>query len=400
VEIQLPNVQLLKSRVCDEVDALEKEITEVSDWLYDHPELGSEEYESAKYLTAILERNGFKVETGTADIPTAFTASNGRDSPRITFLAEYDALPGIGHGCGHNMIAASALGAGIAVSRLRSDLQGTVMVIGTPDEEGRGKYAGSKALLAKAGVYRGIDAVLMMHGLTRYAVGGSSLAVKDLIITFRGRTSHAAASPEKGINALDAAILTFVGVNTLRQHVRRDANVVIHGIMAEGGQASNVIPDLAVVKYGARSSDTKYVLELIEKIKSCARGAGMATGAKVSFDSRMPMYEAIKNNPALEDLVARNLRSLGAKVPDPAATRREMPRASTDFGNVTQLVPAVNIGTKICSKNTPGHSTKFRDATKTTQGQKGLMTATKTMAMSAVELMADRAALRRVKTEE
>lgn len=312
-------------------------------------------------------------------------------------MAEYDALPNIGHGCGHNMIAAAAVGSAVAVSKLLDQIKGTVMVIGTPDEEARGKYAGSKIHLARAGVFRGIDAVLMMHGAVRYSVGGPALAVRDLLIEFKGKTSHAAASPEKGVNALDAAILTYVAVNTLRQHVRRDANVVIHGIIAEGGRASNVIPDRALLKYGVRSSDTSYVQELVEKIKDCARGAAVATGAKVFFGSNMPMYQGIKHNIVLENLVARNLRKLGIRIQDPAEMRRQMPRASTDFGNVTQIVPAVSLSTKICPANTPGHSTAFRDATKTMLGRKGLLTASKAMVMSAVELMADKRTLGEMK---
>jgi len=395
----MKELEKLKNYVAQQVEQLKNELFEISDWLYDHPELGSEEYKSLKYLASYLHKKGFKIFEGTAKIPTAFVASVGKGFPKIAFLAEYDALPGIGHGCGHNMIAAAAVGAAIAVCEVLEQVGGTVMVIGTPDEEGRGRYAGSKALLVKARIFRGIDAVLMMHGSTRYSVGGPALAVKDLLITFKGRSSHAAASPEKGVNALDAAILTYVAVNTLRQHVRRDANVVIHGIIAEGGTASNVIPDKAIVKYGARSSDTKYVDELVEKIKNCARGAAVATGAKVSFESKMPMYQGIKHNITLEDLVAKNLRKLGVKVQDPAETRKQMPRASTDFGNVTQVVPAVSLSTKICPTATPGHSTAFRDATKTDQGRKGLLTATKVMAMTAVDLMADKTILRRMKKE-
>ncbi len=393
----MEKIEDLRNGVLKRIEQSRRELFEISDWLYDHPELGSEEHKSVEYLTSYLRRKGFKISKRTAQIPTAFVASKGKGSPKIAFLAEYDALPGIGHGCGHNLIATTALGAAIAVSETAKKINGTIMVIGTPDEEGRGKYAGSKVILAKAGIFKGIDSVLMMHGAARYSVGGQALAVKDIVIDFKGKTSHAAASPEKGVNALDAAILTYVAVNTLRQHVRRDANVVIHGIIAEGGKASNVIPDRAVVKYGARSTETKYVHELIDRIKNCARGAAVATGAKVTFSSNMPMYEGIKHNIALENLVARNLRKLGVKVQDPSETRRQMPRASTDFGNVTQVVPAVSLSTKICESNTPGHSTEFRDATKTSQGRKGLLTATKVLAISAVELMADRRILQEVK---
>jgi len=393
----LQDIEAIKNHVCDEVEALRTKMIQINDWLYDHPELGSEEYQSSEYLTAILERKKFVVHRGTARIPTAFTASFGEGSPKVAFLAEYDALPGVGHGCGHNMIAASAVGAGIAVSKALSH-PGTVKVIGTPDEEARGKYGVGKALLVKAGVFRDVDVALMMHGGTKYSITRPALAAQYMQITFKGRISHAAASPEKGINALDAAILTYVGVNTLRQHVRRNANVVIHGVIVEGGKAANVIPGLAVLKYGVRSTDNKYVPELVEKIKRCARGAAMTTGAKVEFDAHMPMFEAVKHNTALEELVVRNLRSLGVRPEEPEATRGEMPEGSNDLGNVSQVVPAVSITTKICPAGTPGHSAKMREATKSAEGRRGMITATKTMAMCALELMLDRALLKSVKT--
>jgi len=393
----MERIEELKNQAARQVGQMKSDLFHISDWLYDHPELGSEEHKSAEYLSAYLRRNGFKIAKGIAGIPTAFAASKGRDSPKIAFLAEYDALPGIGHGCGHNLIASAAVGAAVAVGKVLNQIKGAVLVIGTPDEEGRGKYAGSKSLLAKAGIFSDIDAVLMTHGAPRYSVGGQALAVRDLIMTFEGRTAHAAASPERGINALDAAVLTYVAVNTLRQQVRRDANVVIHGIIAEGGKASNVIPDRALLKYGARSSDTKYVHNLIERMKKCAKGAAVATGATVTFSSNMPMYEGIRHNTVLEDLIAKNLRELGVRIQDPAETRKEMPRASTDFGNVTHVVPAASLSMKICGPNVAGHSIQFRDATKTSQGRKGLMTATKAMAMTAVELMADRVLLNKIR---
>ncbi|PSN83356.1 hypothetical protein B9Q03_13500, partial [Candidatus Marsarchaeota G2 archaeon OSP_D] len=244
-------------------------------------EVGSREYESSKLLVETLRTEGFSVTSEYMGIPTAFRAEKRLgEGPTVCFLAEYDALPGVGHACGHNVIAAAAILAAVkAAARLKA---GRIVVIGTPDEEGSGEWSGSKILLAEKGAFSDIDFVLMTHPGDGWSLGSPSLAVQDLEVTFSGVAAHEAASPEKGVSALDAAILTYTAVNMLRQHVRRDANVVIHGVIREGGKASNVTPDKAVLVYGLRSSDVDYLKQLIMRFRLIVQGCALATNAAYS----------------------------------------------------------------------------------------------------------------------
>jgi len=233
----LTDVDSLKKIVKDTVDEKRPMLEDIARYLYENPELGSEEYKAFEKLTGVLEDHGFEVEKGIYGMPTAFKASykGGAEEPRVAVLAEYDALPGVGHGCGHNLIAASAVGAGIAASRAVSGLAGEVLVVGTPAEEGRGPSAGSKVIMADHGFFDDVAGVIMLHPGSRWGVGGQALGIHQVEMVFKGQTSHAAASPEKGRNALNAATLTYVATHMLRQEARRDANLVIHGIIPEGG---------------------------------------------------------------------------------------------------------------------------------------------------------------------
>jgi amidohydrolase len=270
----MASLEELKARVAEEVEAQRGRLHEISRTLYENPELGSEEFRSAELLTGELERDGFQVERGLLGMPTAFCATfRGKgEGPRVAVIAEYDALPGVGHGCGHNLISAAAVGAGVAASRVIGDLDGEVLVVGTPAEEGRGPSGGSKIIMADGGFWGDVDAAVMLHPGTGYSVGNGSLGIWNVKMEFQGQTSHAAASPQKGVNALNAATLAFMATHMLRQEARRDANLVIHGIISEGGLASNIIPDRAVCDFGVRSSDKAYLEEMVEKVARCAEG--------------------------------------------------------------------------------------------------------------------------------
>ncbi|MCK4438466.1 M20 family metallopeptidase, partial [Candidatus Bathyarchaeota archaeon] len=286
--ITLTDVDSLKKIVRDTVDKKRPVLEDIARYLYENPELGSEEYKAFEKLTGVLEDHGFEVEKGIYGMPTAFKASfkGGAEGPRVAVLAEYDALPGVGHGCGHNLIAASAVGAGIAASKAVSGLAGEVLVVGTPAEEGHGPSAGSKVIMADHGFFDDVAGVIMLHPGSRWGVGGQALGIHQIEMVFKGQTSHAAASPEKGRNALNAATLTYVATHMLRQEARRDANLVIHGIIPEGGLASNIIPDRAVCQFGVRSSDKKYLEEMVEKVARCAEGAAHAMGVEVEITKR------------------------------------------------------------------------------------------------------------------
>ncbi len=388
----------LKRLVQEAVEEERGRLCGISLWLYENPELGSEEFRAAELLTRELEDRGFRVERGFMGMPTAFLASyRGRgEGPRIALLAEYDALPGIGHGCGHNLIASSALGAAIAVSRVMARLDGEILVVGTPAEEGHGPSAGSKVIMAEKGFWDTVDAALMVHPSTRWSVGNPSLGIWTVRMEFEGRTSHAAASPHEGINALNAATLAYIATHMLRQEARRDANLVIHGIISEGGVASNIIPDRAVCDFGVRSSDEEYLEKMVERVERCAEGAALAMGAKVKVTKKR-LYSAVKLNEPLSELLWRNLKALGADIEDLVESMRGLPLASTDFGDVSRRTPAAEGYIKIAEEGVPGHSREFAQASITQTGLEAMIIGAKALAMTAVGLLSEPQNLRRAK---
>jgi amidohydrolase len=299
----------LKDKVKEEVDKQRQRLYEISEFLYENPELGSEEFKAAELLTGELEESGFDVERGILGMPTAFCATyKGRGKgPRVAVIAEYDALPGLGHGCGHNLIAASATGAGIAASKVMGGLDGEVLVVGTPAEEGKGPSGGAKVIMAEKGFWDDVDAAIMLHPSSSWGVGSRALGISKVLMEFEGQTSHAAASPQEGVNALNAATLAFMATHMLRQEARRDANLVIHGIITEGGMASNIIPDRAVCDFGVRSSDDEYLDLMVDKVARCAEGAALAMGVKVKITKRKT-YSGKKINEPLVTTTPRGLR--------------------------------------------------------------------------------------------
>ena len=383
------DINLLKEHVKKEVESQRKRLTEIATWMYENPELGSEEYKAYALLTEELERQGAKVEKQLLGIPTAFSASwkGEKKGPKVAVLAEYDALPGVGHGCGHNLIAASAIGSGVAAARVVRDLPGEILVVGTPAEEGRGPSAGSKVIMANKGFWDDIDAAIMLHPATRYGVGGKALGIWQLKMDFKGQTSHAAASPEKGINALNAATLAYMATHMLRQEARRDANLVIHGIITEGGLANNIIPDRAVCQFGVRSSDEKYLETMVDKVAKCAEGAAISTGAQVTV-TKAKLYSSMKPNIPLVKVLYQNYIDQGVKVDDWQETQAGIPMASTDFGDVSQKCPSTGSYISIGPENIPGHSKQLADCTMTPEGLEAMMVGTKALAMTMVELLA------------
>ncbi len=383
------DIAVLKESAKREVDAQRGRLTEIATYIHDNPELGSEEYKAYKLLTEELEGKGFTVKRELMGIPTSFAAfyMGKTKGPKIAILAEYDALPGVGHGCGHNLIAASAVGAGIAASKVIKDLDGEVVVVGTPAEEGRGPSAGSKVILANKGFWDDFDAAIMLHPSTHYATGGKALGIWSLKMEFSGQTSHAAASPDKGINALNAATLAYMATHMLRQEARRDANLVIHGIISEGGLANNVIPDRAVCDFGVRSSDEKYLATMVDKVERCAEGAALATGAKVKVTKRK-LYSSFKLNYPLVEALWKNYKDQGVEIDDWHDTVSGIPMASTDFGDVSQKCPSTGSYIKIAPDGTPGHSRQLAEASLTKEGLDAMIVGTKALAMTVVDLLA------------
>jgi len=395
----------LKRYVEAEVDRFLPRLIEMSAWIGTHPELGSEEYQSSKLLADELERCGFVVERAVLGMETAFRASfQGRGQvPRVALLAEYDALPGVGHGCGHNIIGTAAVGAGIALSKHMKDLAGQVVVFGTPAEEGHGPSAGAKKLMVEAGLFNGFDAALMIHPTSgRNAIGVGSLAVTGISVVFKGRTAHAAADPHQGLNALNAAMIAYMAVHANRQQLRRDANAVIHGILTEGGLASNIIPDRAVLQFGVRSSDDSYIPDLLKIIENSARGAAIATGCEVEISVRPGLKSKVRNL-ALERLFCRLFKEMGVEIEDPDIAATRPPPASTDFADVTHIVPGITAMIAIAPEGVAGHSREMADATLAETGHRGLELGTKLLAKAAIEILLDpelRADIKKTQTKK
>ena len=385
----------LKQRVCDVIDRRAGELREAADWIHAHPEIGHQEVQAAQRLCDLLRGAGVDVETGTAGMSTAFRAAlSGTDGrrPCVAILAEYDALPGLGHGCGHNLIGTSAIGAGLALLEVMPELPGSVLVLGTPAEESAAPNSGGKVHMVNAGVFDDVDAAIMFHPATETVMTlDRSLAARGFEFFFHGRAAHAAGAPEDGINALDAVVMLYTGISVLRQQLRSDARV--HGIILTGGAAANIIPDYAAIRYRTRADDTGYLSEVVERVIACAEGAAKATGCRLEWHEYMPGYENTMPNSVLLDLMVNNLRTLGLTV---NTQRKRSGRGSTDFGNVTRRVPGVEARIGITEQvDVPGHSVEFREAAGSERGRRAMLDAAKSLAMTAIDLLAEPDNLRR-----
>ncbi|MGD6775103.1 M20 family metallopeptidase [Sutcliffiella horikoshii] len=383
----------MKQILIDFLDSHENDFFEISTYIGENPELGHEEFKSAKVLSDKLSEHGFDVELGTCGLATAFEAvfDSGRPGPTIGFMCEYDALPEIGHACGHNLIGTMGIAAGIATSKVIKETGGKVIVYGTPAEETKG----GKVTMAEQGVFDKLDVAMMVHPLHSYVKSGSSLAMDAIQLEFFGKPAHAAANPEKGINALDAVIQTFNGINALRQHVTSDTR--IHGIIPEGGKAANVVPDYAVAQFYVRAKTRSCVNELVEKVKSIAEGAAMMTGATMKMSNYELSYDNMVTNETLSDIFTEQLVSLGVDSGEIVENRDGS--GSLDMGNVSLVVPSIHPYIKICNEMYSCHTTEFRDAALSEQGKEAMILGAKAMATTAYELLTNQELLVKIKEE-
>ena len=367
-----------KAQVVEAVDAMDGRLRWVSREIFEHPEENFAEVRASKLLADELRAGGLEVETGIAGLSTGIRAAHpaAKAGPTVAVLGEYDALPELGHACGHNLIAAAARGAALAVGRIKRELPGRLLFLGTPAEEG----GGGKVIMVEAGIFRGIDAAMMFHPASFTAVDHGSLAITEVKLEFRGVAAHASASPEKGVNALDAVIQTFNGMNALRQHLRDGARV--HGIITHGGAKPNIVPDYAAAEFYVRAAETGYRDELLGKLARCANGAALATGASFSMSPIGPSYKAMRPNRALGAAFVRNLGSLGW-----AIDTRELPLGSTDMADVSHAVPAIHAYLAICDAEVAFHSRDFVEASQSERGHRGMLAAAKAMAMTAVDVL-------------
>jgi amidohydrolase len=387
----MTEVDKLKQRVVDEVDARRDELIHISDTIHANPELAFEEFESAALLASVLEQEGFTVQRGVAGLETAFVASHTtpplspplggmKGGPVVAVLSEYDALAGLGHACGHNIIGTASVGAALALRPIFNEIAGTIQVIGTPGEEG----AGGKIVMVKAGVFDGVDVAMMVHPSTRTMTRRNSLACYELKMEFFGQAAHAAGSPDKGINALDACVLTYNNISALRQQLADD--VRIHGIITHGGSAPNIIPDYTAAEFLVRAVEKDVALAVLARVEDCARAGALAAGAEVKLTRGETYYANMVASTVLADLFDANLAALGREVQLPEPNER---MGSTDMGNVSHVVPALHPYVAIAPDEVAGHSPEFRAASISPEGHAGLLDAAKALAMTAIDLFSN-----------
>jgi len=379
----MSNVDDLKSRVVAEVGARRDELIRIADTIHAKPELAFQEFEAAALLTSVLEREGFTVQRGVAGLETAFVASSASqkgERPVVALLAEYDALAGLGHACGHNIIGMASVGAALALRPVLDEIAGTIQAVGTPGEEG----GGGKITMVEAGVFDGVDVAMMVHPSTRTMTRRTSLACYELKMEFFGQAAHAAGSPDKGINALDACILTYNNISALRQQLTDD--VRIHGIITHGGLAPNIIPDYTAAKFLVRAVEKDDALAVLARVEDCARAGALAAGAEVRLTRADEYYANMVPSTVLADLFEANLTTLGREVQLPLPNER---MGSTDMGNVSHVVPALHPYLTIAPEEAAGHSPEFRAASASPEGHAGLLDAAKALAMTAIDLFSN-----------
>jgi len=380
----------LKASVTASVEAQRRELRNLSLKIHANPELGFKEVKAAAWLTQYLEKNGFAVERGICELETAFRGSYGEGKPAIALVAEYDALPQLGHACGHNLIAGGSVGAAVAAKAAIDRFGGSLQVIGTPAEE----LYGGKVIMAGRGAFDNLDAAMMVHPGSHNAAVTQALACLALEIEFFGRSAHAAGHPEAGINALEAMLLSFAAINSLRQHIKDKAR--IHGIITDGGEAANVVPDHSAGNFLVRAEDDAYLDELKEKVLDCFVGGAVATGARLEYRWEETRYAPMRNNLTLAKLFRQNMQSLGRRTPlsDP-----ERSLGSTDMGNVSQIVPSIHPGIAIATPGVSHHSPEFALAACSDAGIEGMLDAAKAMAMIIVDLVSSPETVAQVKRE-
>jgi amidohydrolase len=377
------STRTLKREVCDAIESARDDLLRVSRAIHAKPELAFEEYEASALLIDTLRKGGLDVEAGAYGLETAFATEFGEEgAPCVALLAEYDALPEIGHACGHNLIATAGIGAGLALATLGERLPGRVRVLGTPAEE-RG---GGKELMAREGAFDGVDAALMMHPSGVNLVTMPCIAMSEVDVTYRGQAAHAAAMPERGINALDAIVLGYQGIAALRQHIR--ASERIHGIITDGGQAPNVVPERAAGRFYVRAANAIELEPLKVRVEECLRAGAQATGAEIEVRWDPVDYLDIRFNDPLASAFRSNAESLGRtffpieKIPAGV-------QGSTDMGNVSHRVPSIHPMLAAAPMHVTIHNPEFAKWAGSEMGDAAAIDGAKSLAMTALDYFAD-----------
>jgi amidohydrolase len=373
------DIESLKTRVCAAVDDVADRLLDASHQIHAHPELNFEEVFAHDLLTSILDDCGHRPERHAYGVATAFEARVGSTGPDVAVLCEYDALPAIGHACGHNVIATAGLGAGLAAATLADELGGRVRIMGTPAEEG----GGGKIEMARNGAFQGLIAAMMVHPADADLIKMDCIAVQEVAVEYHGRAAHAAAAPQEGRNALDAAVLGYMNVAALRQHILPTER--IHGVFVSGGDKANIVPAHTEMTWMVRSPTIASLQPLKGRVMACLEASATATGCRCTSTWQGVTYaDMIDNGPMVSSYVA-NAARLGRSVADPRAVGRAVV-GSTDMGNVSYLVPSIHPMIKVADDGVAIHTTDFAEWARSEQGDKAVLDGAKAMAMTVIDL--------------
>ncbi len=378
----------IRQQIIESINNQKPSAVETARYIFDNPETGNNEFESARYLGKMLEKNNFSVCIGAGGLSTAFKAefSFNKPGPTVCFIAEYDALPGIGHACHHHIIASSAVNTAIALTRIEG-LGGKIIVAGTPAEE----LMGAKGALIKNGFFKDIDMAMMLHGGPENSVNLIMMALYGVEFNFYGKPSHAAAAPHEGVNALDAVILLFNSVGALRQQLKED--VRIHGIITDGGRAVNIIPDTAAARFYIRTRFIKDLDGVLNKVKNCAKGAALQAGAELKINVYEGPCKDLLNNVALIGEYADNFTSLGGHL-----NQDKMLLGSSDAGDLSYYIPVLHPMIKTAGSGASLHTEEFLGYGKSSAAYESMMLGMKAIALTAARAMLDKDFLDSVKT--
>jgi len=373
----------VRQRVLAEVDRWADRLVEISHDLHAHPEIGFTEHHAHDALTVVLDEAGLKVERHARGLDTAFAATVGTDTDgaHVAVLCEYDALPQIGHACGHNVIAAAGLGAGLAAASIAEELGGRLSILGTPAEEG----GGGKIHLAERGAFDGVDAALMVHPAGADLTRIHAIAVHEARVTYHGLASHAASAPELGRNALDAAVLGYVNVAALRQHIESGERV--HGYFTEAGTAANVVPSRAAATWFVRSPTLEGLEKLEARVLACLEAGAVAAGCTMDVDWPNPVYADMVDNPVLLERYVANAAAIGRTVVEPTDQLRVT--GSTDMGNISHLVPSIHPIIKVSPPDVSIHTEAFERWAGSPEGDRAVVDGAKAMALTVADLWLD-----------
>ncbi|MBL9010448.1 MAG: M20 family metallopeptidase [Alphaproteobacteria bacterium] len=377
------DVEALKRDACAAIDAMAGDLVAVSHYIHANPELAFKEEKAAARLTAEVERAGLTVERGAYGVGTAFASAFGKPgAPEVGILSEYDALPGIGHACGHNVIATIGLGAALGLAKLGARLPGRVRYLGTPAEEA----GGGKEFMAQKGAFDGLDAAMMVHSAGFDIETMPCICVATVDVVYEGVPAHASAMPHKGVNALDALVLAYQGIAALRQHIRQSER--LHGIITDGGQAANIVPARAAGQWFVRAPDAASLARLKTRVEGCFQAGAFATGAKVDIQWAAVDYLDLKTSWPLAKSYRRNAEALGRTFVDLDTLPAGM-AGSTDMGNVSHRVPSIHPMIAGGPANVVIHHPDFAAHAVSPKGDRAAIDGAKALAMTSIDLFCD-----------